>query len=175
MQLTPIILTILSRPERCETTFDILDTERSWRNKLIALGERQRQMKTGAVLGNFDTFEDLKVGHPSGLDLISYERKIIIELKNRTNTDNASSRKSNLDKLAKYKTEHPDFLCVYGNINSDTEQDTMRGSCKTIIHNEVEIKQYTGMQLLRLIMGDDTNSIIDFVRITIDDYYEHRA
>ena len=84
-------------------TYDILDTNMSQNNKLIVLKEKQRQMKIGEIwqiiIGNYDGFTDLKVGHSSGLDILSTSRKIAIELKNRTNTDNSSSKKSNFDKI----------------------------------------------------------------------------
>ena len=31
------------------------------------------------IFGAFDNFEDLNIGHYTGLDIISYDRKIIIE------------------------------------------------------------------------------------------------
>jgi len=71
------------------------------------LKEKQRQMKIGEiwqeVLGNYNGCINLKIGHETGLDIISHTRKFAIELKNRTNTDNSSSKKSNLDKLAIFK------------------------------------------------------------------------
>jgi len=167
------IVTILSRSENDEFTYDILDTEKSKRNKLLALKEKQRQMKIGdilqEVLGNYDTFINLVIGHETGLDILSHKRKIAIELKNRTNTDNASSRKSNLDKLAKFKIEHPDYTCIYGNVNADTQKKTLDGLIKIIMHNGVEIKQYVGMELLKLILGDNTNMIIEFIKKIIDE------
>ena len=64
-------------------------------------------MKIGEIweeaIGNYDGFIKLKIGNDTGLDIISKSRKIIIELKNRTNTDNHSSRKANMDKLVKFK------------------------------------------------------------------------
>lgn len=98
---------ILLRHENNIITYDILDTEKSKTNKLIALKEKQRQMKIGEiwqeVLGNYNTFINLKIGHETGLDILSITKKIIIELKNRTNTDNASSKKTNFDKLSTFK------------------------------------------------------------------------
>ena len=100
------IRNILLRPENDVLTFDILDTEKSKINKLIALHETQRQMKVGEiwqeVLGNYNGCVNLKIGHETGLDILSHTKKFAIELKNRTNTDNASSKKTNLDKLAKF-------------------------------------------------------------------------
>jgi hypothetical protein len=52
------------------------------------------------VLGSYKDYLNLKTGHSSGLDILSHTNKVAIELKNRTNTDNSSSKKSNLDKLA---------------------------------------------------------------------------
>lgn len=58
------IQTILLRPENDNLTYDILDTEKSKINKLLALKEKKRQMKVGEiwqeVLGNYNEFTNLK-------------------------------------------------------------------------------------------------------------------
>jgi len=112
----------------------------------------------------------LKKGHYTGLDIISHTKKFAIELKNRTNTDNSSSKKSNLDKLAKFKKDNPEYLCIYANINDDTEKKTLQGSIKSIIHNGVEIKHYIGYEFLKFILGDNVAIIVEFVKNTIDKY-----
>ena len=90
-----------------------------------ALSIKQKQMKYGhiwqSVIGAYDSFMDLKEGHVTGLDVMSVQRKMIIEVKNRYNTDNSSSRKSCFDRLAKYKKDHPDFMCIYAVINDRLE------------------------------------------------------
>lgn len=170
------IYKILNRPEKLVLTYDILDTKKSKQYKKIALKEKQRQMKIGdiwqEVLGSYDGYIDLKVGHPTGLNIMSNQKnkKVAIELKNRTNTDNASSRKANLDKLAKFKMQNPDYLCIYGNVNADTENKTLSGINKKIIHNGQEIEYMVGIPFLNFILGKNTNLIIDFVRKTIDKY-----
>jgi hypothetical protein len=165
---------ILSREEKYVLTYDILDTEKLKTNKLIALKERQRQMKIGEiwqeVLGNYKGCINLKTGHKTGLDILSHNRKFAIELKNRTNTDNASSKKSNLDKLAKFKLANPEYVCIYANINADTEKKTLKGSITKLLHNNVEIEHQIGYKFIKFILGDDTDAIIDFVKITIDKY-----
>jgi|UniRef100_A0A6C0I9T3 hypothetical protein len=165
---------ILSREEKYVLTYDILDTEKLKTNKLIALKERQRQMKIGEiwqeVLGNYKGCINLKTGHETGLDILSHNRKFAIELKNRTNTDNASSKKSNLDKLAKFKLANPEYVCIYANINADTEKKTLKGSITKLLHNNVEIEHQIGYKFIKFILGDDTDAIIDFVKITIDKY-----
>lgn len=131
-----IIKDILLRPENEILTYDILDTEKSRKNKLVSLKEKQRQMKVGEiwqeVLGNYHGFINLKNGHETGLDILSDTKKIAIELKNRTNTDNYSSKKSNLDKLSKFKINNPEYTCIYANINDNTEKKTLQGFTKKI-------------------------------------------
>ena len=172
--LDNIIQNILERPNKEVLTYDILDTEKSKTNKLIVLKEKQRQMKVGEIwqeaLGNYDGFINLKNGHESGLDIISHTKKIAIELKNRTNTDNASSKKSNLDKLAKFKKIYPDYICIYANINDDTEKKTLQGCDNKILHDGVEIQHQVGHIFLKYILGDDTNLVIDFIKKIIDKY-----
>lgn len=165
---------ILMRPENLILTYDILDTEKTKQNKLLALKEKQRQMKVGEiwqeVLGNYDGFINLKVGHETGLDILSHTKKIAIELKNRTNTDNASSKKSNLDKLANFKKNNPDYICIYANINADTEEKTLTGSIRKILHNGQELEHQVGYAFLQFMLTDDTDTIIQFVKNTITKY-----
>ena len=113
---------------------------------------------------------NLKIGHETGLDILSHTKKFAIELKNRTNTDNASSKKSNLDKLAKFKKHNPDYVCIYANINADTEKKTLKGSVSKLLHNGVEIEHQIGYVFIKFILGDDTDIIISFVKNTIDKY-----
>lgn len=168
------IQNILSRTENDVLTYDILDTEKSKTNKLLALKEKQRQMKVGEiwqlVLGSYNGFINLKKGHETGLDILSHTKKIAIELKNRTNTDNASSKKSNLDKLSNFKNNNPEYVCVYANINANTEKKTLQGSVKKILHNGVELEHQIGYEFLKFILGHDTDVIIQFVKNTIDKY-----
>jgi hypothetical protein len=168
------IQNILLRTEKDVLTYDILDTEKSKTNKLLSLKEKQRQMKIGEiwqeVLGNYNGFINLKIGHETGLDILSHTKKIAIELKNRTNTDNASSKKSNLDKLANFKKNNPDYVCVYANINANTEKKTLNGSIKKILYDGLELEHQIGYEFLKFILGDDTNVIIHFVKNTIDKY-----
>jgi hypothetical protein len=172
VNITNQITSILSQHNHNNLTYDIMDTKKLKQNKIIALKEKQRQMKVGKimqiVLGNYDKFIDLGEGDETGLDIISKERKIIIELKNRTNTDNDSSRKSNLDKLAKFKNKNPDYTCIYGCINDTTEKKTKNGKIDIIQHNGVELKLFTGNKLLEFILGDDMNETISYVKDLID-------
>jgi len=168
------IQNILLRKEKDILTFDILDTFKTRKNKLIALKEKQRQMKIGEiwqeVLGNYDGFINLKIGHETGLDIISYSKKIIIELKNRTNTDNTSSKKSNYLKLANFKKNNLDYKCIYANINASTEKKTMDEISKKIIYEGFEIEHHIGYNFIKFILEDNTDIIIEFIKNTIDKY-----
>jgi hypothetical protein len=168
---------ILSRPEKEIFTFDILDTEKSKKYKALILKEKQRQMKVGeiwqVVLGNYNGCINLKQGHETGLDVLSdttNPKKFAMEMKNRTNTDNASSKKSNLNKLAMFKKKNPEYRCIYGMINEDTKEKTLKGVSKCFKHNGVELEKKTGYELLKFILGENTEIIIDFVKNTIDKY-----
>ena len=166
-----IINNILKTPTKNILTYDILDNEKTMQNKLIILKEKQRQMKIGkiwqAVLGCYKSFINLGEGHETGLDIISYDRKIIIELKNRTNTDNSSSRKTKYDKLADFKMKNPDYTCIYACINDDTENKTQQGCINILKHNNVEIQYYVGYAFLNYILESDAYKIIDFIKKTI--------
>jgi len=98
---------ILNRNEKYIYNYDILNTKQNDEIKLIVLKEKHKQMKIGEIweeaIGNYQDFTKLKIGNETGLDIISISRKMAIELKNRTNTDNHSSRKTNIEKLIKFK------------------------------------------------------------------------
>jgi len=168
------IKNILARTKKYELTYDILDTEKSKTNKLMILKEKQRQMKVGEiwqeVLGSYNGFINLKIGDETGLDILSTTKKIAIELKNRTNTYNASSKKTNLNKLANFKEKHPEYTCIYANINADTKQKTMEGSITIIYINGYELEHQIGYKFLTFILKDDTDKIIQFVKDTIYKY-----
>jgi hypothetical protein len=166
---------ILQRPTKDVLAYDILDTEKSKVNKMVALKEKQRQMKIGEIwqsaIGNYKDCQDLKVGHITGLDILSEKRKFIAELKNRTNTDNASSKKTNFDKLAKFKKEHPEYTCIYANINGETLEKFSQTTVKKFQHNGVELEHHIGDQFLKYIFGDDTDTVVEFIKTTIAKYF----
>jgi hypothetical protein len=168
------IKNVLSRHEKDNITYDILDTSQTIKYKNIILKEKQRQMKIGEIwqiiIGNYDGFINLKNGNEYGLDVLSHSKKIVIELKNRTNTDNASSRKTNLDKLSKFKKSNPEYMCIYATINADTKLKTYNTPPKIVKHNDVDIYHYVGYEFLNFIFGKNTKEIIEFVKNTIDKY-----
>ena len=112
------------------------------------------------VIGNYDKFEDLRQVHKTGLDIKSDSLKIIIELKNRYNTDNASAKKANLDKLCKFKKENPEWQCIYAIVNDKTKE----GKNEKLLHNDFELTYLSGQKLMDFIFGKDKTHIIDNVK-----------
>lgn len=173
-QLREIAQSIFNRDYKLNLTHDILDTKRIIRYKYNGLLLKQIQMRYGEfwqrILGSCPGWRDLGRNHRTGLDLISRKHKCIIELKNRTNTDNSSSRKTNFDKLARYKKRHPEYRCIYATINADTESKTKNGLIKEINHNGVVIEHMIGYSIFTLIIGKDVDKFIQIARSLVREF-----
>lgn len=170
-----IISDIFLQPMSDVQAFDILDTEKSKKNKLIALKVKQYRMKVDRIwqsaLGNYYSFIDLRVADKTGLDIVSRKRRIIVKVKNSTNTDSPSERKINFDKLSNYKEAHPEYTCIYGCINDDTEEKTVKGYNQLFRREDgIVIEFRAGRSFIDYILGSDADAIIDFIRDTIDKY-----
>ena len=126
------------------------------------------------VIGNYNTFTNLKNGSKSGLDAVSDSRKIIAEIKNRDTTDCDSSKKMNKIKIARYKQEFPDYEGVYIHINCKTTEQFMKGTSTEYIQDNIKFKKFTGMSGLRYILGDDAEKIVELVKKTVHDYDANR-
>lgn len=170
--IRPLIATILNadRKEYAHesTVFGNQDPEYI-HNLEIAHKIRQIQMKEGDIaqtcFGKFYGWQDLGIGHSSGLDCMKLDGSVIIELKNKYNTCNSGSQLAILDKLAKYKIEHPETLCVWGIVN---EKHGCKQLTQKIIHMGVEIYKIQGRDLFRLVYevdgNDYSNNVIEFVK-----------
>lgn len=127
---------------------------------------RQKQMKEGElaqiVIGNWIGWEDLGIGHSSGLDCRKKGNSIIMEIKNKWNTCNSGSRKAVLDKLSKYKKENPETRCIWGIVNPKSGSKKL---VETIIHDGVEIEKIQGYELFRLVFGKYSTRIINTVKM----------
>lgn len=145
----------------------IKEHEKKFRDTKII---KQIQMKIGELwqiaIGNWNQMEDLGTGHKTGLDILSKDRKIIIELKNRYNTDNSSSRKANNNKLAKFKKDNPDYKCIYGIINDKTAE----GKHYKYIHDTQELEYMSGDIFLTFIFGEYKEKILILLKELISNY-----
>ena len=135
----------------------------------IAHKIRQDQMKEGQIaqiiLGNAPEWEDLGIGHHSGLDCRKKDNSCIIEVKNKWNTCNSKSEKTMLDGLVKYKIDNPDTRCIWGIINP---KQTCRKLSTIITHKGVEIEKIQGNDLFKLVFTIDgvnySDEVISFVK-----------
>ena len=134
---------------------------------------KQIQMITGKVwqeaIGLYPNFVNLGEGHISGLDNLNEVRKIILELKNRYNTDNASAKKSNYSKLVKYKKENSDYEVIYAVIN-DTKYE---GKKKEEIIDGVKIIYLSGDKLLTYIFENNKEIVIHIIKKVINKLITH--
>ena len=124
-------------------------------------------MKIGYIwqiaIGNYIDFIDLGSNHITSLDVISEKRKIIMEIKNRYNTDNSSARQTNIRKLENYKLDHPDYTCIYAVINDKTHPRQIKPINNSVMY-------YSGDCLLNYVFGSDKDKIVRFLTCTINTY-----
>lgn len=133
----------------------------------IAHSIRQKQMKEGEIaqiiLGNFIGWQNLKVGHKSGLDCRKLDNSIAMELKNKYNTCNSDSLKMVLEKLSKYKKFNPETRCVIGIVNPKKNTKILH---EKFFYKDVEIEKLQGKELFKLVFSyngvDYSQEIIDF-------------
>ena len=120
----------------------------------IAFKQKQKEMKEGElgqlIIGNWYGWEDLGVGHSSGLDCRKKDNSIIMDVKNKWNTCNSGSKKALFDKLAKYKKENPSTRCIWAIVN---EKPGCKQLHEKIIYNGVEIEKIQGAELFKLVFS----------------------
>jgi hypothetical protein len=80
------------------------------------------------------------------VDIIKNDYSIFIELKNKYNTLNSSSRENTINRLIKIKKQYNESLCLIGIINGK--------SFKKKIDEENDIWLYSGDELFELIFND---------------------
>jgi hypothetical protein len=168
--IEPLFKEILEKEDSTEITYDFLRDEEDIEEEKNAKKIIQRQMKRGKLvqiaMGNYGNNEDLKQGKGTGLDIQNKKNKFIGELKFSYHTDNASSRKTNLQKLSDYKKAHPDYTCFYGIIN---EKDGL--SIKKIKENDgQEFLYLSGDELFKFVFGSDYKACIEIIKYLYKKY-----
>lgn len=103
------------------------------------------------MIGNAPGFLNLGQGHATGLDCKKKDNSMYIELKHKFNTDNSSSRKSNMYKLSQQKRKNENARCIYGVING------YNGKAKSKMedHGGQMIEILHGEELFKVVYGDD--------------------
>lgn len=117
------------------------------------------------ILGNWYGYRNLGSGHDSYLNFCSSDGKMVIELKNRTNTVNSGSQKSMFNNFVKYSKAHPKCKkFIWGCVNGSTAESISEGSVVKYEHRGLIIYRYTGFKLFKLIFGDDAKHMVKFAR-----------
>lgn len=171
-KITPIILGIINRPYKVfvwQPTFLGDSSEKAKIREETAFKEKQIKMREGdiaqAMIGNWYGYEDLGIGHETGVDCRKLDNTQLLEIKNKWNTCNSGSSKTVKDKLAKYKNNNPNTECIWGIINP---KSGVSGKTTPIQHNGVEILQLQGDDLFRKIFiidgYDYTNDVRNIVK-----------
>ena len=171
-KVKPKIDKLYQRPNKefvYEPTVFSNDTKEDIENEKIAFKHRQKKMKEGELaqilIGNWYGWEDLGVGHSSGLDCRKKDNNFILDVKNKWNTCNSGSEKALCDKLSNYKKENPETRCIWAIVNPKPNYTKL---CEKISHNGVTIEKIQGDELFKLVftLGNVNYStqIINFVK-----------
>ena len=176
--IRPIIKNMLTRKSKeyvYEPTIFGDNSKENIKQLEIAFKQRQKQMKEGElaqiIIGNWFGWEDLGIGHISGLDCRKKDNSIIIDVKNKWNTCNSGSQKALFDKLSYYKRENPSTRCIWAIVNPKPECKKLH---EKIIYNGVEIEKIQGIELFKLVFNigniNYSPQIINIVKHYISEY-----
>jgi hypothetical protein len=171
-KITPLIAAILNKCKKSfvwAPTFLGDNSDEAKERERVAFEERQIKMKEGDIaqimIGNWIGFEDLGIGHKTGVDCRKLDNSMILEIKNKHNTCNSGSAKTVCDKLSRYKLENPNTHCIWGIINP---KSSVSGDRKVPEHNGVKILKLQGDELFKRIFVlneyNYTNEVANIVR-----------
>ena len=171
-RIEPKVLNIINKKRsiyKYEKTIFGDNSKETIKKLKIAHEIRQKQMKEGIiaqiVFGEWLGWENLKIGHSSGLDIRKKDNTVVIELKNKYNTCNYDNQKAILDKLTKYKLHNPDTICVWGIINPKKNEKKLT---QTITYNGIQIQKIQGLALFKYVFTyknyDYSDIIIKYIR-----------
>lgn len=109
------------------------------------------------------------IGERSGIDIVNHQKKIYVEVANRYNSKNNDSKTTVKNRLAQKKKENPEYNVAYGYVNNKSNNDTIKkGKKRKNLWNGIEIEEYAGYELLRLIFEDKVDYVVNFLRSNID-------
>ena len=102
------------------------------------------------------------------VDVMKKDYSVFIEVKNKYNTMNSSSRESTVNKLKKVKNKYNDSLCLIGIVNGK--------NYKKKVSDSPEVWEYSGEELFNLVFANKdyyemvNKCIIDSLKIWIEEY-----
>ena len=174
-KITPLLEKLYLTPVKAykhePTLFSIDNSDEGIERKRIAHMVRQQDMKEGnlaqILIGNFYGWEDLGIGHYSGLDCKRTDNSMILELKNKWNTCNSNDQRALKDELVNYKLDNPGTRCIWAIINPrpHSKPSTWKTS---IVHNGVTIEKIQGSELFKEVFIfegiDYSQQVFEFVK-----------
>ena len=132
-----------------------MNEEEWYKNEKIRIKDKQINNKIGElheyIISELDGWENCKNSSDKyvkscGLDVYKKDKSVFIEIKNKYNTLNSSSKKETIDKLQKIKDKYPDALCVIGIIYGSDMKKQVKDS---------EIWTYSGKEFYKLVYNDE--------------------
>ena len=143
-------------------------TENEWyKNEERRIKDKQINNKIGElhehIISNLEYWKKCKKSDDKyiklcGTDVYKKDKSIFIEIKNKYNTLNSSSRKETINKLTKIKQKYPEALCVIGIINGTDHIKQIKNT---------NVFEYSGKELYKLVYDDNYyNDIINILEMT---------
>lgn len=171
VNLKESILMVLNRKRNNTNMSDhLLDVLITEREKKCSKYVKQLQMNIGEIwqiaIGEYKGYKNLRVGHISKMDVYCKKTNTYIELKNRFNTDNSSSRSANYNKMVNIIRKDQTATCIYGIINDKNK----RGNKKEIVHKGYKIYIYSGERFLKHIFGKKYDDIMQYIIDVMKDW-----
>jgi hypothetical protein len=132
-----------------------MNEEQLYKNEKIRIKDKQINNKIGEfheyIISELDGWDNCKNSSDkyiksSGLDVYKKDKSVFIEIKNKYNTLNSSSKKETINKLKKIKDKYPDSLCVIGIINGSDTKKQIKDS---------EIWTYSGKEFYKLVYNNE--------------------
>ncbi|WP_304123543.1 Eco47II family restriction endonuclease [Methanosphaera cuniculi] len=139
-----LIFDIYSRQINLKTWGKIEEDRQSDKTINNKIGEFHQE-----ILGCVPGWEDLGVGSEYEVDLTNTEHTKFIELKNKHNTMNSSSRKTAIEKLENILKKHPNaelYLCHIIGKDYKIKDETIK--------NHEKIREISGSKVYELITGN---------------------
>jgi hypothetical protein len=159
--INQIIQNSLSQPyKQYEGSNDILFSNFNYNILESAYKLKILQMRIGIIWEKiFCLFNYQKINY--GADLVNHEKRVVMELKNSFNTDNASSRTQNIKKLIQCNNDYlnNEYLLVYGIIN---DKNSM-GKYEVQYHHGYRILFLSGSYLFHFVFGNDFQNIVNYI------------
>ena len=98
----------------------------------------------------------------TGIDLITEQRKIAMELKSSVHSDSSAARRRKYDMLVEFKQKHPDHEIVYAVINDATAKDKM-------VHDG-QVRYVSWTHALTMLFGSEYLKVMNIMEQVVEEF-----